>query len=253
MSTRPIKIPAAWPKRFFGLPFIEIFERLGKFDTTENDVEQIIAFINRPGGKILDVPCGFGRISGPLHQKGYQVTGIDTSEYLLSYARERFPGPVYHNLDMRIPIESDFDAVLNLWTSFGYFDDRLEDRKAVKSWYGALKPGGVLIMEYSDLARAQAENPPGSNAISYRKREQNGVVDEVWISWADQIATTRYTLGSQQIIGKTYIYSKEELLILLTDVGFESIESFGGFDKRPKRPSDRLVLYAHKPDKSTHS
>lgn len=248
MLEKNFAIPDTWPDDFFGPHFISIFERLGKFANTEQDVKQIISLINQPlGARILDVPCGFGRFSGYLSQAEFDVTGIDTSNYLLNYAKKYNPGPQYVLSDMRNPPSKYFDVVLNLWTSFGYFDDRNEDKAALTAWYQALKPGGVIVMEISDLERAQVENPGDVESVTYKRREVNEVIEEAWISWPTRLAYTSYSLGEHTIRGKTYIYSRNELVELFQDIGFETIETFGGFDKRVKKPEDRLVLFARKP------
>lgn len=249
-----LQVPETWTKEFFGTVFIEIFERLGKFNTTNQDLPALITIMQQaPGAKILDVPCGFGRIAGPLHQAGYIVTGVDASQDLLAYARLHHPGPSYHHGDMRDAFTPGYDVVLNLWTSFGYFEERADDLRALQAWYDCLKTGGKLIMELSDLERAQTQNRAQdlatrttSSRSSYHKREINGVIDEVWIDWNAQLARTRFTYGDKQIVGKNYIYSQAELQTMLDITGFVNIEFYGGFDKHPKQANDRLVIVGTK-------
>ena len=84
-----------------------------------------------PEGRILDLACGYGRIAVPLARRGFQVTGLDLSKPLLAIARERAAQAgvtvEWRRADMRdIPSEwsGQFDAVISIWNSFGYFRRR---------------------------------------------------------------------------------------------------------------------------------
>jgi len=102
------------------------------------------------GARILDVPCGQGRHAHLLAEAGYKVQGLDYSRDLLNVARKRGTGRDlrYTRGDMRrLPKDwtRRFDAVLNLFTSFGFFAHPAEDGQVVKEFARVLRPGGVLI------------------------------------------------------------------------------------------------------------
>lgn len=108
-----------------------------------------------PGAKLLDVACGTGRHSIGLARQGYQVTGLDYSSSYIEEARKnsRRSGvsPRFVRGDMRaIPYYGEFDAAVNLWTSFGYFPSLSDDRRALRSICRALKPGGKFLIELVD-------------------------------------------------------------------------------------------------------
>jgi SAM-dependent methyltransferase len=99
---------------------------------------------------VLDVPCGQGRHAHLLAEAGLDVDGLDYSAHLLALARARGTGPRlrYHEGDMRrLPSrwEGRFDAVLNLFTSFGFFADPRDDERVIHEFARVLAPGGVLI------------------------------------------------------------------------------------------------------------
>ena len=102
------------------------------------------------GARLLDVPCGQGRHAHLLAEAGFRVDGLDYSASLLDVARARGTGPNlrYRRGDMRrLPSawSGRFDAVLNLFTSFGFFLDPRDDARVISEFSRALKPGGLLV------------------------------------------------------------------------------------------------------------
>ena len=102
------------------------------------------------GARILDVPCGQGRHAHLLAEAGYDVDGLDYSADLLARARERGVGPRlrYTRGDMRrLPARwtGRFGAVVNLFTSFGFFADPSDDRRVIAEMARTLAPGGILV------------------------------------------------------------------------------------------------------------
>lgn len=146
--------PAEWWRTFFDEAYVDAWAANGAFDSTDEMAAQLIDFLGLPSGsRLLDVPCGFGRFAQPLHDAGYEVVGIDASEEQIRLARQRHPGPTYEVGDMREPGTGPFDAVLNLYSSFGYFDDPEDDVECLAAWYDVLRPGGLLVLETNDRDR----------------------------------------------------------------------------------------------------
>ena len=102
------------------------------------------------GARLLDVPCGQGRHAHLLAEAGFRVDGLDYSAELLKVARDRGIGANlrYRRGDMRrLPSAwtRRFDAVLNLFTSFGFFLDPRDDVRVIAEFSRVLKPGGLLV------------------------------------------------------------------------------------------------------------
>ncbi|NJM05087.1 class I SAM-dependent methyltransferase [Candidatus Gracilibacteria bacterium] len=107
---------------------------------------------------VLDLACGQGRHTIALARGGYTMVGLDASEYLLDQARsaagdEELPLDFVRG-DMRaIPYVECFDAVINMFTAFGYFRDEADNQRVLDGAMRALKPGGRLIMELAHRDR----------------------------------------------------------------------------------------------------
>jgi len=99
---------------------------------------------------ILDLACGKGRHSIYLNQKGFRVTGIDLSPENIRYARKYANESLdFFEHDMRkVFREEEYDFILNLFTSFGYFDTKKENQQAISAAAAALKPGGHFLIDF---------------------------------------------------------------------------------------------------------
>lgn len=102
---------------------------------------------------ILDLGCGRGRHSLTLAEKGYRVTGVDLSQNAIEKAgkiaeQRKLTNVEFKVGDMRVPLPETFDAVLNLFTTFGYFLNDKENEKVFESVQSMLKPGGIFFMDY---------------------------------------------------------------------------------------------------------
>jgi SAM-dependent methyltransferase len=106
------------------------------------------------GAKILDLCCGYGRHSRLLAQSGsYEVVGLDLSENYLDIARQADAGSNVEFIkgDMRdIPFKQEFDAVLNLFTSFGFFETDRENEDVIRQVNKSLKDQGLFLLDYEN-------------------------------------------------------------------------------------------------------
>ena len=113
--------------------------------------------------RILDLACGFGRHANRLAALGHAVTGVDRMPGFLDIARQQAVdmGVLvdYQQGDMRrLGFEAQFDCVLLLFTSFGYFEDD-ENAQVLASATRALKPGGLLCFDIPNRDTAVKDTP----------------------------------------------------------------------------------------------
>ena len=136
---------------YFDGRYLHEYEPLLSLATDRRDVRRVIELLGLPvGARMLDVPCGHGRHAHLLAEAGYRVDAVDFSRHLLTVARQRGISPElrYHRGDMRaLPRRwtGRFDAVLNLFTSFGFFLDPADDARTISEFARVLRPGGILV------------------------------------------------------------------------------------------------------------
>jgi SAM-dependent methyltransferase len=198
-----------------------------------------------PGARILDVPCGTGRHSVLFAHKGYQVTGIDISRDCLALAKRQAAhrNVRYRHGDMAdlSTYRGQFDAVLNLFTSFGYFATDRENEAVLQQMKRALRPGGRLVLNLLDRDFVLPIYNPA-------RWHQEGSVLSIETSKYDP--KTKYneshwtileTKGAKKpkLLHHHYhrirLYSRSEILRMLKKAGFRRIQVFGDFDGHPYR------------------
>lgn len=228
-----------------GGAFIAMSDKLGRYEETRAECEQIGELLGlSPGARILDAGCGFGRTVGVFDELGFDAVGIDISPAVIAEAERRNPGPTYlvHDLTEPLPDEvARFDAVVNVYSSFGYGATVADDAAVLRTWHAALKPGGALVMELSDIERSQARLGPLGTIVD---REEDGVHEHLWVDPETHVLHVRYTADGQTLDVDTRLYEAGELAAMVAQAGFRDVQRYGGFDAHPKQPADRLVLVA---------
>ncbi len=226
--------------------------------TTDAQVRYIMRKLNiKRGSRFLDCPCGIGRISLPLAKRGVRVTGVDLTEsYLEEAARKakqaRLPIKLVHSDMRRVNFRNEFDAVGNLWTSFGYFEKESDNVLTLKKLYQALKPGGRFVMQVINRDWIM---------VHYATRgweEAGGVIS---IENRSFDFATSINHGEQRFLrdGKLYthqvnlrMYSYHELLSMFRKVGFIDVDGYGSLKEDPiTRHARDMWLFATKPKRRT--
>ncbi len=205
------------------------------------------------GARILDVPCGQGRHAHLLAEAGYDVHGVDLSRDLLALAIERGTGPglEYTHGDMRhlsAAWTGRFDAVINLFTSFGFFLDPADDARVIGEFARVLRPGGCLIWHGGSRDGIMAK---------FLERDwwttRNGTVigHERAFDPLSGVMTVRSTWRGPKSAGerehRIRLYTATRLAELCRDAGLIVAEAYDGWRNRPlSRRSSEMLLVAHK-------
>ncbi len=151
-----------WFEEWFDSP---LYEKLYA-NRDETEAQQLIDLLEETlslnaCSKILDLGCGRGRHSINLARKGYHVTGIDLSEQAIETAKEKAKNEGLENVnfevrDMRTPLPATFDAIVNLFTTFGYFSSNEENAAVLDSVVKMLESGGIFVLDYLNAQKVQA-------------------------------------------------------------------------------------------------
>ncbi|MCX2968383.1 MULTISPECIES: class I SAM-dependent methyltransferase [Streptomyces] len=206
------------------------------------------------GARVLDLCCGPGVFTVPLARRGFAVTGVDLSPAMLERARELTAeagvAARYVRCDAREFAEPGaFDAVLNMFTSFGYFADPADNRRVLTAMRDCLAPGGTLVLDVAGkelLARKVV--PP---KVVRRGADLLVQSDTVLDDWARLRSDWVLVRGDRVTRASLvwFVYSAVELRAMVEEAGFAGVEVFGGFDGRPyDQDAERLVLRAVRPD-----
>jgi SAM-dependent methyltransferase len=245
----------AWWESYFDERYLLEFEPLFEETINRAEVTRLIEILELPdGAPILDCPCGQGRHAHLLAEAGYDVTGLDYSAPLLAIAKTRGTGKRlrYRRGDMRAlpaPWTGKFDAVLNLFTSFGFFDTPADDAAVIREFSRVLAPGGRLVW-YGGSRDGVVARWVGRDSWT----TQNGSTvshDRAFdpISGEITIQTTwRGPSGAGQRMHRIRLYTATRLAELCTDAGLEVQAVYDGLEDRPlRRTSAEMLLVARKP------
>jgi cyclopropane fatty-acyl-phospholipid synthase-like methyltransferase len=134
----------------FWMAFKDVLFSDEKIEDVEEEVEKIIRLGNLESGcRVLDMPCGIGRHTSVFEKKGFEVTGVENTQNYAKDAENRVEDSEIINQDMKeFKRENKFDAVVNWWNYFGYFEDKEEDFQILENIYASLKQKGSASNGY---------------------------------------------------------------------------------------------------------
>jgi SAM-dependent methyltransferase len=241
-----------WWEKYFSNDYLTLYHH--DEGESSREVEAVIRMLQlQEKQKILDLACGFGRHSVVFAQKGFDVTGYDLSEGFLKKARELaeslMVGVNWQQGDMRdIKYENEFDAVINMFTAFGFFDREEEDLKVLKGVYQALKPGGQFIMDVLNREFAL------SNPFPRRWTSENGsyMLEERLFDYFNSRLeiSNKLIMKTGEIVNASYsirLYTLTEILDMFNHVGLVLTDVYGNFDGEIySAKSPRMILVASK-------
>lgn len=152
-----------WFGEWFNTPFYHILYQNRDQLEAERFIQNVSHYFkfNR-ADKILDLACGKGRHAIYLNQLGYDVVGVDLSEKSINVAKKlENPRLQFLRHDMRTVFKPNtFDYILNLFTSFGYFDTEVENIEAILAVSKSLKKGGKLLLDFFNTEKVLQELIP---------------------------------------------------------------------------------------------
>lgn len=185
--------------------------------------------------RVLDVPCGVGRYAVELADRGFDVTGVDSTAAYLETARERTADAEveveYVEADMREFSRAEaYDLVVNAFTSFGYFEDPADDRLTARNFHESLRPDGRLVMTLTSKEVLAA----GFQQRDWSETDGTFLLEERDITEDWSRIENRWVLvddGDVQEFSVSHrLYSARELSDLLRNVGFDDVAVYGDLE-----------------------
>ncbi len=202
----------------------------------------LVALLALPeGSRVLDLPCGWGRLRPWLERRGYDVIGGDLSALNLQRQRQEFPGPSAR-LDFRaLPFRDGCaDGVFCAYTSWGYFATERENLRQLEEFARVLRPGGVLLL---DLAGRRVVEQNVADAPKGWYRAEEGYRERVrWSPDGRRIFAERILEG-ERFRHDIWIPEDAEVRTFLDAAGFDLETAFGGLNGRPWEEGAERWIY----------
>ncbi|NUN50613.1 MAG: class I SAM-dependent methyltransferase [Candidatus Brocadiae bacterium] len=204
-----------------------------RLDGTPAEVTSLLRLAKPRGKTVLDLCSGPGRFAVELARRGFRVTGVDRTRFLMNKARARARAArvdvEWVLSDMRDFLRPGaYHLALSLFTSFGYFDDKAEDLGVLRNLHASLRPGGVLVMELMSkerLARifqpTTSQRLPGGGWLI----ERHAIFDD-WTRIRNEWILIRRGRSRAWTFHHT-VYSGQELRTLLESAGFGDVSLYG--------------------------
>lgn len=148
-----IKEENNWFASWFNTPYYHILYKDRDHTEAELFMKHLTHYLNLPdNGTILDLACGKGRHAIYLNSLQYTVTGVDLSKKSIAFAKQFENNTLFFDVhDMRQKYHKKFDAVFNLFTSFGYFEDDLDNLKTIQAIKDNLNEVGFGVIDFMNV------------------------------------------------------------------------------------------------------
>ena len=244
MSDSTAKNSENWFSTWFDTPYYHILYKNRNDEEAQTFMDNITHYLNMPeNGTILDLACGKGRHSIYLNKLGYQVTGVDLSENSIAIAQESSNETLqFKTHDMREPMNETYDAVFNLFTSFGYFDTHEDNIKTLKAIKESINEYGFGVIDFFNadfiIENLVAEETKEIDGITFhikRAVENKKIIKE--IRFEDKGESFFFT-------EKVSAFTLADFEAMMEEAGIYLLEIFGDYKLRKfyKSQSERLIL-----------
>ena len=238
-----------WFKNWFDSFYYHKLYRHRNTAEAQEFIDNIIQFIQpKPESRILDLACGKGRHSIYLNKKGYDVVGVDLSQNSITEANKSKNSKLhFYPMDMRkLECNQPFDFVLNLFTSFGYFQNKAENLAVLNGANSILNKEGILVIDFlnatkviKNLVPEESQEVDGIKFTINRLIENNTVVKKIGVKDGQE------SFNFQERVSMFELSDFEEMF---NETGFKLLNYFGNYklDTFDPNSSDRLILVAQK-------
>ncbi|MFD0716491.1 class I SAM-dependent methyltransferase [Paenibacillus sp. GCM10027626] len=238
----------AWYERSFGPDYMVIY-RHRDWEQAAREAQQMAGWLHLPANaRLLDIGCGMGRHAMALSQLGYEVTGIDLSEALLEEARKHSFGNVtFMQGDMRrLPFaEAQFQATVNLFTSFGYFREETDNAVVLGEIRRVLAPGGKFLIDFLNPVYVEQQLVPFSERVDEETGLHIEEARQIIGGWViKQIHVYSASGDSRRYEERVRLFPLQWFEDMLNRNGLRLEKVYGGYDGGPyeEASSPRMIM-----------
>lgn len=237
-----------WFEKWFDTPYYHALYKNRDYLEAEKFISNLIKYLNpNEKSQFLDIACGKGRHSIFIHKKGYSTTGYDLSEQsILEAKKSEEKGLNFFTHDMRKIFRTNYyNFALNLFTSFGYFQNSRDELNAIRSATLALKDGGTFVIDFLNHEKVKSELIP----------EETKIIDNIIFNIKKYIKDQKvHKEISFEADGQSHTYTEKVKLLGLSDFkhyftqsGLEIVDVFGDYDLSSHHASsNRLIIIGKK-------
>jgi SAM-dependent methyltransferase len=241
-----------WFKKWFSSDeYLSVYSHRNEKDALSIINLILNQFPNKDRLNILDAACGAGRHSILLSELGHNLTAFDLSKTLLrigfTNSKELNVNINFICSDIReIKLNSSFDLVLNMFTSFGYFDSDYENFLFYQNIRDSLKDDGLIVFDYfnsvfieENLIPSSTKTVDGKFITEHRRIENKKVIKEISINNDGKISN---------FCESVKLYNKSELFTKFSSLGYQIENIYGSYDGKPfdEKTSERVILFIKK-------
>ena len=233
-----------WYASWFDTPFYHILYKDRDYSEAQVFMDNLTDYLNIPtDGHILDLACGKGRHSTYLNKLGYKVTGVDLSEQSIAHAKQFENTSLKFDVhDMSKVYPQTFDAVFNLFTSFGYFEDESCNLNTIKSIKEELNPYGFGVIDFMNvnyvIDNLVSKDQKTVEGITFNQKRsvQNGYI----IKDIDFEVDGKHYEFQEQVKA----FTLEDFEDLFQKANVDLLDIFGNYKLDPyhKKTSERLIM-----------
>lgn len=233
-----------WFTSWFNTPYYHILYKERDSLEAHAFMHNLTRYLNiSEEGHILDLACGKGRHSIYLNSIGYQVTGLDLSADSIAFAKQYENDRLHFDVhDMSKPYHQKFDAIFNLFTSFGYFEEEDDNLNTIKAIKANLKENGVAVIDYMNsnfvINNLVSENERMIDGITFKLKRQlidNYIIKDI----SFEVESESYHYQE-----RVKAFSLENFKDMFNKANLQLLDVFGDYKLNPyhKETSERLIL-----------
>jgi SAM-dependent methyltransferase len=233
-----------WYASWFDTPYYHILYKDRNYREAQIFMDNLTHYLNLPEkAKVLDLACGKGRHSIYLNQLGFDVIGADLSENSIAEANKNANDSLHFVVhDKREPFEQKFDAIFNLFTSFGYFENVADNIKTLSAIKQSLSEYGFAVIDFMNAHQVI------ENLIPEETKEVDGIVFHIKRFVIDGFIIKEIDFETE---GKKFhftenvrAYTLEDFQSMMNETGIYLLDTFGDYKlkKYHKNTSERLIM-----------